>query len=116
MNQTIDPGYATAVFNRQCASFKATMQQYHAVQREIDQLLSRSATDPQARRMVASVEQDIQRSGAQRAVSMQQILKAESAFAKLEDDFSKRFAVATPAANDQVLMKKTAMKKHRSFV
>lgn len=116
MNETFDPGYAAAVFNRQRASFKATMQQFHALQREIDLLIGKSASDPEARRKVAQIKHDIQRSGAQRDMSLQQILKAENAFSGLEGDFAKRFAVGAPANSEQVDMKKKAIKKQRVFV
>lgn len=116
MNETIDPGCAAAVFNRQCALFRATMQQFHAVQREIDLLMEKAASDPEARRKIAKVSRDIRRSGAQREVSTQQILKAESAFSRLEGDFSKRFPTDAPAASKQIIVKKTVVKKQRVFV
>ncbi|QLL13455.1 hypothetical protein [Pseudomonas chlororaphis] len=115
MNETIDPRYAAAVFNRQRASFKATMQQFHALHREIDLLMGKAHSDPEARRKVANVEQDIRRSGAERERTMRQILKAENAFSKLEGDFSKRFPVEVSASSGQVAVKNTAMKKHRVF-
>ncbi|NWD64113.1 hypothetical protein [Pseudomonas sp. IPO3774] len=116
MNENFDPGYAAAVFNRQRASFKATMQEFHALQREIDLLIGKSASDPEARRKVAKVKNDIQRSGAQRDMSLQQILKAENAFSGLEGDFAKRFPVGAPANREQVGVNKAAIKKHRIFV
>lgn len=114
MNQTIDREYARAVFNRQRAVFKESMQQFSAVQREIELLLVRGASDPEARRKVAGIEGEIQRSGVE--WDLQQIRQAEGAFARLESDFSRRFSVEAPAAHEQLAITKTPAKKTRIFV
>lgn len=116
MNETIDREYAAAVFNRQRAAFMGSMQQLHALQREIDLLVGKVSSDPQVRRKVTEIKGELEHSAAERDVSLQQIRKAERAFSRLEADFSRRFAEPAPATEPPAVMKKAPVKKPRVFV
>lgn len=115
MNETIDRECARAVFNRQRATFKESMQQFYAMQREIDLLVGKAASDPEARRKVAKIEHEVPRSGVEHTLALQQILKTERAFARLEEGFSRRLCIELPATDEQIVMQKTPRKKLRVF-
>lgn len=115
MSETIDREYARAVFNRQRATFKQSMQQFYAMQREINLLLGKAASDPHARRKAARIESEVRCSGLEHDLALEQVHKAERNFAKLEADFSSRFSDEQPFTDEHVVMKKTGIKKPRVF-
>lgn len=115
MSETIDREHARAVFSRQRATFKQSMQQFYAMQHEITLLVSKAASDPEARRKVARIEGEVRRSGVEHDLALEQIQKAERDFARLEGDFSSRFSVEQPFAGEQVVMNKTSIRKPRVF-
>lgn len=115
MNETIDRECARAVFNRQRVTFKESMQQFYAMQRDIDLLVGKAASDPEARRKVARIEHEAPRSGVEHTLALQQILKTERAFARLEEDFSRQLRDEQPTTDEQMIMQKTSRKKLRAF-